>query len=152
MWAITGGGITRRGRSIGNVTCGCIGRLRRGGRRIGGDRLGARPARGLDRRRVHDRRHQRGRGHSLIGPVPDRDLNPVGQAVVRDRNQIDLMAVRDPNRVDPTRVSARSRAGLTVARGLTAARVPTNVRRPIRATISRRTARAECVSVHGSRN
>jgi len=63
--------------------------------------------------------------------MPDRDLNPVDQAVVRDLSQIDLMGVRDPNRVDPTRV------------GPTVARVPTNVRRPSRAMISRRTVRAE---------
>jgi hypothetical protein len=84
--------------------------------------------------------------------MPDRDLNPVGQAVARALSQIDLTGVRDPSRVDPTRVSARSRAGRTVARALTEARAPTNVLHPSRAMINRRTAHTECVSVHGSRN
>jgi hypothetical protein len=76
--------------------------------------------------------------------MPDRDLNPVGQAVVLDLSQIDPTGVRDPNRVNLMRVSARrSRAGRTVARALTAPRVPTNVRHPSRATIGRRTLRAE---------
>jgi hypothetical protein len=78
--------------------------------------------------------------------------------VVRGLSQIDLTAVRDPSLVNPTRVSARSRGGRMVARGLTgdraptAARVLTNVRRPIRVMINRLTARAECASVHGSRS
>jgi hypothetical protein len=45
-----------------------------------------------------------------------------------------------------------NRVGPAAARGLMAARVPTDVHQPRRVTIYRQTARAECASIHGSRN